>query len=48
MQDIENMIQENNEKKKLNKFSRLKLFRNSLESNKEMKKSADNNLSSTQ
>ncbi len=46
MQDIENMIHENKEKKKINKLNRLKLFRNSIEANKERSLSADHNLSS--
>ncbi len=46
MQDIENMIHENKEKKKSNKLKRLKLFRNSNETNKERNLSPDHNLSS--
>jgi hypothetical protein len=40
------MIHENKEKKKINKLNRLKLFRNSIEANKERSLSADHNLSS--
>jgi hypothetical protein len=40
------MIHENKEKKKSNKLKRLKLFRNSNETNKERNLSPDHNLSS--
>ncbi len=46
MQDVENMMQESKKKKKQNKFNRLKLFRNSIESNMEKRrKSIEPNLS---
>ena len=40
------MIHENKEKKKINKLNRLKLFRKSIEANKERSLSTDHNLSS--